>query len=231
VFKFLPYPEEQHGKKNILKDCSCGGGYKSTGEYFMDDNFIPIKNGALVMNSEYTKIGAVDIEAYCPAADIGVKWDKDWPYGWGCPYGALKPQKKCKFDKNDFPWGKPCYHPAYALRVAQTAAFVSIVIVQWADLLICKTRLLSIADQGMQNTVMLFGLCSETLLCMALCYLPFMNVAFGTAPIHPVHWFPSMPYTCMIFLYDETRKYLLRREKAILGPQGKMGFVERYTYY
>jgi sodium/potassium-transporting ATPase subunit alpha len=231
VFKFLPYPEEQHGKKNILKDCSCGGGYKSTGEYFMDDKFIPIKNGALVMNSEYTKIGAVDIEAYCPAADIGVKWDEDWPYGWGCPYGALKPQKKCKFDKNDFPWGKPCYHPAYALRVAQTAAFVSIVIVQWADLLICKTRLLSIADQGMQNTVMLFGLCSETLLCMALCYLPFMNVAFGTAPIHPVHWFPSMPYTCMIFLYDETRKYLLRREKAILGPQGKMGFVERYTYY
>lgn len=227
VFDFFPYPLEQ-GKNKIFKNCPCGGGDKGTDKRFMDDKYIDIKNGQLdTSNSKYEPEMAIS----CPASDIGIKWNKDWPFGYGCPFGSIKPKKKCKFDQNDVPWGQPCYHGALALRVAQTAAFVSIVIVQWADLLICKTRLLSIADQGMQNTVMLFGLCSETLLCMALCYLPFMNVAFSTAPIHPVHWFPSMPYSCCIFLYDETRKYLLRRERATLGLQGKIGFVERYTYY
>merc|ERR1712216_1047803 len=38
-----------------------------------------------------------------------------------------------------------------ALFHAQTAYFVAIVIVQWADLMICKTRMNSIAQQGMLN--------------------------------------------------------------------------------
>ena len=227
VFHFIPYPVEQD-KNRIINDCVCGGGDKGTDEIFYTDEYINIKNGMLdTTNSKYKASMATS----CPNADLGIKWNEDWPFGYGCPYGSIKPRKKCKFDQNLVPWGQPCYRGALALRVAQTAAFVSIVIVQWADLLICKTRLLSIADQGMQNTVMLFGLCSETILCICLCYLPFMNVAFSTAPIHPVHWFPSMPFSCLIFLYDETRKYLLRRERATLGPQGKIGFVERYTYY
>mmetsp|Transcript_11153 Transcript_11153/g.14436 ORF Transcript_11153/g.14436 Transcript_11153/m.14436 type:complete len:1144 (-) Transcript_11153:259-3690(-) len=227
VFKFQPYGLD--GSK-ILKDCPCGGGGKKTGKIFEDDTYCDIKKGTLMTSGQ--KCQDKDLDASrCPDSDIGIKWDDNWPYGYGCPYGAIKPKKKCKFNKRDFPWGAPCYKGSKALRVAQTAAFVSIVIVQWADLLICKTRLLSIADQGMQNPVMLFGLCSETILCMALCYLPFMNTAFSTAAIHPVHWFPSMPFSCCIFLYDETRKYLLRRERKTLGVVGKIGFVERYTYY
>ena len=35
-------------------------------------------------------------------------------------------------------------------RAAQTSYFVSIVIVQWADLIICKTRMNSIFHQGMR---------------------------------------------------------------------------------
>merc|ERR1711874_509975 len=41
-----------------------------------------------------------------------------------------------------------------------TAFFVSIVIVQWADLIICKTRKNSVFQQGMRNNMMNFGLCS-----------------------------------------------------------------------
>ena len=73
-------------------------------------------------------------------------------------------------------WGGACYKSTQALRKGQTAAFISIVIVQWADVLICKTRLLSIADQGMQNTVMLFGLFQETALCLLLAYAVPSNV-------------------------------------------------------
>merc|ERR1719414_2618877 len=45
-----------------------------------------------------------------------------------------------------------------------SAFFVSIVIVQWADLIICKTRMNSVFQQGMKNHFMNFGLFFETLL-------------------------------------------------------------------
>merc|ERR1712241_1071710 len=45
-----------------------------------------------------------------------------------------------------------------------TAFFVSIVIVQWADLIICKTRKNSVFQQGMKNHFMNFGLFFETAL-------------------------------------------------------------------
>merc|ERR1712136_222782 len=43
-----------------------------------------------------------------------------------------------------------------------TAFFVSIVVVQWADLIICKTRKNSVFQQGMKNHVLTFGLFFET---------------------------------------------------------------------
>lgn len=150
---------------------------------------------------------------------------EDWPFGYGCPYGSLRPAKKCKFTGY---WAKDCYKGTEALRKGQTSAFISIVIVQWADLLICRTRLLSIADQGMQNTVMLFGLFQETMLCVILAYLVPTEV-LGTSEVHPVHWFPSLPFSIMIFLYDETRKFFIRKGRRDSPDQ--VSFVERYSYY
>lgn len=54
----------------------------------------------------------------------------------------------------------------------QTAYFVSIFVVQWADLLISKTRRNSIVQQGMSNWVLNFGLVFETALAAFLCYMP-----------------------------------------------------------
>jgi sodium/potassium-transporting ATPase subunit alpha len=51
-----------------------------------------------------------------------------------------------------------------ALAHAQCAGFICIIVVQWADLMICKTRWLSIRQQGMVNPVMNFGLLFETIL-------------------------------------------------------------------
>jgi sodium/potassium-transporting ATPase subunit alpha len=49
---------------------------------------------------------------------------------------------------------------------------VSIVIVQWADLIISKTRRNSIVQQGMSNWILNFGLVFETILAAVLCYVP-----------------------------------------------------------
>lgn len=105
-----------------------------------------------------------------------------------------------------------------------TAFFMSIVIVQWADLLICKTRRLSIFQQGMRNPIMIAGLFEETLLAAVLAYMPGTDIALRMYPLEWHWWLVPMPFSLLIFVYDETRKYLLRKY-----PPGN--WVEMETYY
>ncbi len=53
---------------------------------------------------------------------------------------------------------------------SNSAYFISIIIVQWADLMICKTRIRSLFEQGMTNTFMNYSLFFETLLGAFLVY-------------------------------------------------------------
>uniref|UniRef100_G1P3U7 Sodium/potassium-transporting ATPase subunit alpha n=1 Tax=Myotis lucifugus TaxID=59463 RepID=G1P3U7_MYOLU len=64
-----------------------------------------------------------------------------------------------------------------------TAFFVSIVVVQWADLVICKTRRNSVFQQGMKNKILIFGLFEETALAAFLSYCPGMGVALRMYPL------------------------------------------------
>merc|ERR1719412_2775141 len=105
-----------------------------------------------------------------------------------------------------------------------TAFFASIVVVQWADLIICKTRKNSVFQQGMSNWVMNFGLCFETCLAAVLSYTPGMDKGLKMYPLKLNWWFPAVPFSLLIFVFDEVRKYLLRQ-----NPPG--GWVERETYY
>merc|ERR1712072_370988 len=85
-----------------------------------------------------------------------------------------------------------------ALHHAQCGGFICIIVVQWADLMICKTRWLSIRQQGMKNPAMNFGLLFETILGSALCYLPGLGAALGTRPLRFTHWLPGVPFFCFI---------------------------------
>jgi len=104
-----------------------------------------------------------------------------------------------------------------------TAFFVSIVIVQWADLCICKTRRNSIVHQGMLNNHLTFGLFFETSLAAFLAYCPGLDRGLRMYPLRFQWWIPPMPFSLAIFAYDEVRKYLLRRYPG--------GWVEQETYY
>lgn len=164
-----------------------------------------------------------------------------------------------------------------------TAFFVSIVVVQWADVIICKTRRNSVFQQGMKwvqqlycdinicdtfmllllpvvksitccvwwrrNKILIFGLFEETALAAFLSYCPGMDVALRMYPLkwaplphmdtyaatnkhkcylfmslfvilmflfsflvnRPSWWFCAFPYSFLIFVYDEIRKLLIRR--------------------
>uniref|UniRef100_A0A9J7XNB2 Sodium/potassium-transporting ATPase subunit alpha n=2 Tax=Cyprinus carpio TaxID=7962 RepID=A0A9J7XNB2_CYPCA len=85
-----------------------------------------------------------------------------------------------------------------------TAFFASIVIVQWADLIICKTR-----------RVFLLFIVS---LAAFLSYCPGMDVALRMYPLKLNWWFCALPYSLLIFIYDEIRKLILRRNPG--GNQG-----------
>lgn len=104
-----------------------------------------------------------------------------------------------------------------------TAFFVSIVVVQWADLIICKTRRLSLFQQGMKNHRLTFGLFFETVLAAFLTYCPGLDQGLRMQPLRLSWWFPAFPYSLTIFIYDECRKFILRRNPG--------GWVENETYY
>lgn len=104
-----------------------------------------------------------------------------------------------------------------------TAFFVSIVIVQWADLIVCKTRRNSIVHQGMSNWVLNFGLVFETALAAFLSYTPGMDAALRMYPLKLNWWIPAIPFSISIFVYDEIRRFILRRNPG--------GWVEQETYY
>ncbi len=104
-----------------------------------------------------------------------------------------------------------------------TAFFVSIVVVQWADLIICKTRKNSVFQQGMKNWVMNFGLIFETVLAAFLSYTPGMDKGLKMYPLKINWWLPGIPFSILIFVFDEVRKYLLRENPG--------GWVEHETYY
>lgn len=124
-----------------------------------------------------------------------------------------------------------------ALHHAQAAYFISIIVVQWADLLICKTRWLSLRTQGLANTFMNFGLFFETLLGAILCYILPINTALGTRNLRFTHWLPGIPWSILIFTYDEIRKYLMRTTSPetvdpVTGQVVRLkGWIERNTYY
>lgn len=127
----------------------------------------------------------------------------------------------------------PICYSSEALKMAQSGYLVSIVCVQWADLMICKTRNLSLSQQGMINHFGNFGLFFETALVAILLYVPFLNVALGTRPIPFAHFaVPSFSFFVAIFFYDELRKIWLRNGMTRENGQLKLtGWIVQNTYY
>ncbi|KZC10668.1 Sodium/potassium-transporting ATPase subunit alpha, partial [Dufourea novaeangliae] len=104
-----------------------------------------------------------------------------------------------------------------------TAFFVSIVIVQAADVMICKTRRNSLFYQGMRNWVLNFGIVFEVIVACIVCYAPYMDEILRTYPLNLVWWLPGVPYAIIIVIYDELRKLWIRRHPG--------GWWDRETCY
>ena len=98
---------------------------------------------------------------------------------------------------------------------------------QWADLIISKTRVVSIFSQGMKNHVLNFALLFETVLAILIIYVPTVPQYIGIYPLHPLWWLPALPFAVLIVLTDELRRFIIRRY-----PGSELGaFLIQETYY
>lgn len=109
------------------------------------------------------------------------------------------------------------------LRTARTGYFISIVITQMVDLIICKTRRNSILQQGMGNWFLNFSILFEIALTATVLYVPGTEFIFQTVALHPFWFWPCLPFAILLFIYDELRRLCIRTFPG--------GFVERETYY
>lgn len=104
-----------------------------------------------------------------------------------------------------------------------TAFFVTIVVVQWFVLLVCKTRRNSLFQQGVDNQVLNFGIVFETALAIFLSYAQWTSSTLRMYPLRFEWWLWPIPFGILIFIYDELRKFIFRRQPR--------GWVELETYY
>eukprot|EP00181_Compsopogon_caeruleus_P001805 CAMPEP_0184679544 /NCGR_PEP_ID=MMETSP0312-20130426/2382_1 /TAXON_ID=31354 /ORGANISM="Compsopogon coeruleus, Strain SAG 36.94" /LENGTH=1163 /DNA_ID=CAMNT_0027129059 /DNA_START=226 /DNA_END=3714 /DNA_ORIENTATION=- len=112
---------------------------------------------------------------------------------------------------------------------AQVGFFVSIVVTQYFNVNVVKTRVLSIFQQGFSNIWLLFGIVVETFIAVGLTYIPPLHSAFGTASISGLYWLAPVPFAVYLFVYDEIRKFWLR--KGIYN-NNKFGlWVHRFSYW
>ncbi|KAM7435938.1 Sodium/potassium-transporting ATPase subunit alpha-1 [Porites harrisoni] len=75
----------------------------------------------------------------------------------------------------------------------------------------------------MTNWFLNFGLVFETCLAAFLSYTPGMSNGLRMYPLHWTWWFPAMPFSLAIWVYDEIRRYILRRYPG--------SWLDRETYY
>ncbi|PSN38189.1 Sodium/potassium-transporting ATPase subunit alpha [Blattella germanica] len=104
-----------------------------------------------------------------------------------------------------------------------TAFFAAIFIVQTADVIICKTRRLSLLQQGMTNWPLNWGIVIQTIIAVGIIYIPKVDTILHFYPLKWYWWFLSFPYFFLIIFYDEVRRYLIRRHPN--------GWVAKETYY
>lgn len=78
-------------------------------------------------------------------------------------------------------------------------------------------------QQGMSNNILIAGLFEETLLATFLAYCPGTDAMLRMYPIEWYWWFVPMPFSLIIFVYDEVRRFLMRRNPG--------GWIELETYY
>ena len=98
---------------------------------------------------------------------------------------------------------------------ATTACLVAIVVMQIANVFLCRSPRLSILTLGpFGNRLILAGILVEIAIILLIVYTDLGNALFGTAPVTAEVWRFAIPFALAMLVMEEGRKWLVRRHVA-----------------
>ncbi|MGD9746457.1 MAG: cation-translocating P-type ATPase [Verrucomicrobiales bacterium] len=99
---------------------------------------------------------------------------------------------------------------------ATTACLSAIVILQIANVFLCRSDHLSLFSQGLAGNKLLFvGIAAELCLILLIVYTPWGNAVFGTAPIGKDVWGLILPFALAMIVLEELRKWVYRKRARV----------------
>ncbi|KAI0526203.1 hypothetical protein F5B22DRAFT_147051 [Xylaria bambusicola] len=114
------------------------------------------------------------------------------------------------------------------LNVASSIYFVNLVVMQWFNLLAVRTRRWSIFqhppafNKRTQNLYIFPAILFALSMALLWLYIPQLHHILGTLPVPVEHWFLPFAFGSFILLFDETRKFFVRKYPK--GPIGKLAW-------
>jgi len=119
-------------------------------------------------------------------------------------------------------YGQPLAADAPLYLQATTATLATIIVMQMANVFLCRDPLRSsFADGWPTNPLIFLGLAVEFGLILGIAYTPWGNRLFGSAPIGWEVWLYALPFAFAMLALEEGRKALLRRRaRAALSYAG-----------
>jgi magnesium-transporting ATPase (P-type) len=98
---------------------------------------------------------------------------------------------------------------------ATTACLVAIVVMQIANVFVCRSPSLSIFTVGpFSNRLILGGVLAEITIILLIVYTGLGNSLFKTAPVPSDVWLFAMPFAIALLVLEEGRKWFMRRHKS-----------------
>jgi Ca2+-transporting ATPase len=102
---------------------------------------------------------------------------------------------------------------------ATTAALAAIVACQMGNLLACRSERLSVLGVPVRNRLLLYGLCTEVALLVAVVFIPPLQRAFETAPLPALAWPLLLLGPVALLVVDEGVKAYIRRRSRAASPR------------
>jgi Ca2+-transporting ATPase len=118
-------------------------------------------------------------------------------------------------------WGMTSASPLFATgtlyqRQAATMSFLGIIIMQVANVFVCRTERASVFTVGFFSNPLVFaGIAFELIFAVALIYIPVFQDVFGTAPVGLNAWLLLFAFTPLVFACEEGRKAIVRRRARV----------------
>lgn len=122
-------------------------------------------------------------------------------------------------------YGEAMANDALLYRQATTACLSAIILLQVANLFVCRSERASAFAVGLfRNPLILIGIAAELTLIFLIDYTPQGNALFATAPLPGWIWLCMVPFALIMFVLEEGRKWLVRR-RARTPPRVDNGSV------